>query len=259
MAYASSNSAYYGSNLAYSSSNSAYYGSNMAYSSSNSAYYGSNMAYASSNTAYYGSNTAYASSNPAYYGSNMAYAASNPTFYGSNTAYACSNPAFYGSNVAFVTSNAVFKNFLFSSSNTAGTIYPYIGIGTTVPTYPLHITVPTTTSATSIWVSGDIVSLSDQRVKSNIVPISDALDKLKSMSGYTYNRTDGDGPDTLRHAGVIAQEVEAVFKEAVHVDKDTGYKSVAYGNLVALLIEAIKETHRSLDARLNRLEESLKK
>ena len=115
----------------------------------------------------------------------------------------------------------------------------YVGVGTTTPTYPLHITVPSSTASTSIWVAGDIVSLSDRNVKTDVVPIANALDKVMSIGGYTFAMNDD--PTKKRHAGVIAQEIELALEEAVHIDEETGYKSVAYGNLVALLIEAIKE------------------
>ena len=57
----------------------------------------------------------------------------------------------------------------------------------------------------------------------------------------------------LRHAGVIAQQVEAVFPEVVHTDSQTGMKSVAYGNMNALLIEAIKELTNKVEDLQNQL------
>jgi putative lipoic acid-binding regulatory protein len=52
---------------------------------------------------------------------------------------------------------------------------------------------------------------------------------------------------TERATGVIAQDVEKVLPEAVHENKD-GFKNVAYGNMVGLLIEAIKEQQEQIDA-----------
>ena len=75
--------------------------------------------------------------------------------------------------------------------------------------------------------------------------ISEALSKVQEIRGITFNR-EGQ-PD--RKAGVVAQEVEAVMPEVVKTD-ELGYKSVCYGNLVGLLIEAIKE----LNGRLEELE-----
>ena len=86
--------------------------------------------------------------------------------------------------------------------------------------------------------TGDVTANSDIRIKENLEPIVDGLEKVEQLTGYTYNRTDRE--DERRHAGVIAQEVEQVLPEVVHEDDD-GIKSVAYGNMVGLLIESIKE------------------
>ena len=76
---------------------------------------------------------------------------------------------------------------------------------------------------------------SDRRLKTNIVEIADPLEKINQLHGYTFDwKSDG------RHdIGVIAQEVEAVFPQAV-VTKDNGYKAVSYPSLVAPIIQAIK-------------------
>jgi len=96
-----------------------------------------------------------------------------------------------------------------------------------------------------IDAANDIVafSTSDIRLKENIVPIENALDKISKISGNTYDwRADlkdvhgYEGNDV----GVIAQEVEAVLPQLVQ-DRDNGYKAVKYDKLVALLIEGIKE------------------
>lgn len=84
---------------------------------------------------------------------------------------------------------------------------------------------------------GDVAAYSDSRLKYDIEYIEHALDKVKQLNGTTfYKYTD----PTRRGTGLIAQEVEKVMPEAVHVDED-GYLTVAYGNLVGLLVEAIKE------------------
>lgn len=88
-----------------------------------------------------------------------------------------------------------------------------------------------------IWSSKDVVAYSDERLKENLVPIQDALESIEKVSGYTYNRKYGDKGKAI---GVSAQEIQRVFPDAVHVDAD-GILSVAYGNLVAPLIEAVKE------------------
>ena len=85
--------------------------------------------------------------------------------------------------------------------------------------------------------TGNVTAFSDARLKENIETIPHALEKVSAVRGVTYDRNDVQGP---RQAGVIAQEVEAVLPEAV-ITHENGIKSVAYGNLVGLLIEAVKE------------------
>lgn len=81
---------------------------------------------------------------------------------------------------------------------------------------------------------GNVLTSSDIRLKTNIEKIENALDKVCQLNGYTYDMND------KRNTGVIAQEVEKVLPEVVQ-DGEDGYKTVAYGNMIGLLIEAIKE------------------
>jgi hypothetical protein len=97
----------------------------------------------------------------------------------------------------------------------------------------------------SILASGDIVGFSDRRFKDDLRIIPGALDKLTLLNGYTYVRNDIEDVSS-RFAGVVAQEVEQVLPEVVYTD-DRGYKSVAYPNMVALTIEAIKEIRVELE------------
>jgi len=80
------------------------------------------------------------------------------------------------------------------------------------------------------------VSSSDERLKQDIETIQNALEKLEALRGVSYLR------NGKFEIGVIAQEVERVVPEVVITDESKyGYKSVSYGNLVGLLIEAVKE------------------
>ena len=101
-----------------------------------------------------------------------------------------------------------------------------------------------------ITATGDITANSDISLKDNITPIPNALDKLLQIRGVTYNRNDIE--DNPRQTGVIAQEVETVLPEVVSEDA-LGIKSVAYGKMVGLLIEAIKEQQARIDALEERL------
>jgi hypothetical protein len=94
-----------------------------------------------------------------------------------------------------------------------------------------------TFNGTNLTCTGNITAYSDSRIKKNIEVIANALAKVNQLSGYTFERTD---VDVGRQTGVIAQEVKKVLPEAVTTTED-GMYTVAYGNMVGLLIESIKE------------------
>jgi len=103
---------------------------------------------------------------------------------------------------------------------------------------------------------GNITSSSDRRIKKDIKRIQGALYKVTQISGYTFTRTD-ESSKGMRQAGVIAQEILEVLPEVVQKSEETGYYSVSYGNITALLIEALKEERLErlkLEERLARLE-----
>ena len=80
--------------------------------------------------------------------------------------------------------------------------------------------------------------------------IPNAVDKVKQLRGVTFERTDEkERHQGIRHTGLIAQEVEKVLPEVIETNKD-GILSVAYGHMVGLLVEAIKEQ----DEKISRLE-----
>ena len=85
-----------------------------------------------------------------------------------------------------------------------------------------------------IYATGDVIASSDRRLKTDIKRIENALDKVCAIGGYTYVMNDK--PST----GLIAQEVLEVLPEVVHGSEETSY-SLAYGNVIGLLVEAIKE------------------
>ena len=88
---------------------------------------------------------------------------------------------------------------------------------------------------------GNITAYSDERLKSNVHTIENALEKVSQMRGVYFDK------GGVASTGVIAQEIEKIVPEVVY---DGEYKSVAYGNLVGILIEAIKE----LQIRVDKLE-----
>lgn len=95
--------------------------------------------------------------------------------------------------------------------------------------------------------NNDVTAFSDERLKSNITTIPDALSKVTEMRGVHYVR-DETGKDS---SGVIAQELQKIAPELVLTAEDEmGTLSVNYGNITGYLIEAIKE----LSARVKELE-----
>jgi hypothetical protein len=129
----------------------------------------------------------------------------------------------------------------------------YAASASTISTAPgITLTNPTASDGTLVLTcSGDVVAYSDRKIKTNIEPILDALKKVSKIGGYTFNRTDG---GSLRRTGVIAQEVQEVLPEAVY-ETENGTLTVAYGNMVGLLIECIKELQGSLDKAHQRITE----
>lgn len=98
-------------------------------------------------------------------------------------------------------------------------------------------------------VAGSFINDSDRRIKFNIQPIESALDKIKKLSGYTFTRRDSE----RRETGVIAQEIQAVMPEAVF-ENEQGILGVAYGNLIGLLIEGIKELSQEIESIKTRIQ-----
>lgn len=98
----------------------------------------------------------------------------------------------------------------------------------------------------TLTMTGDVVAYSDERLKENVQTIDGALDKVLSMRGVYYNRTDLE--DKRRKVGVIAQEVEKVLPEVVsRYSKDDDTRAVDYGKMVGVLIEAIKEQQKQIE------------
>jgi hypothetical protein len=107
-------------------------------------------------------------------------------------------------------------------------------------------------STANMTVNGTITQYSDIRYKENIVEIPDAIDKIKSIRGVYYNRTDFNTEPTK--IGVIAQEVEVLMPELILQAEDTDLKSVSYNELTAVLVQAIKEQQTIIDDLKSRIE-----
>ena len=98
--------------------------------------------------------------------------------------------------------------------------------------------------------NNDVTAFSDERLKRDIKTIPNALDKVCQMRGVTFERIDDEGRTSM---GVIAQEIEKIIPEVVREDKsEEKIKSVAYGNMVGVLIEAIKELKSEVEQLKNK-------
>jgi hypothetical protein len=90
-----------------------------------------------------------------------------------------------------------------------------------------------------IYATGNITGYSDKRAKSDIEKIENALEKIEQLNGYTFTMKG------KRYTGLIAQEILPVLPEAVTGSEETNY-AVAYGNMMGLIVEAIKELKQKI-------------
>ena len=104
-------------------------------------------------------------------------------------------------------------------------------------------------TANTIRCVGDVVAFysSDKRLKDNITPIENSLEKVGKLKGYEFDWNDNQDVYEGHDVGVIAQEVEAVVPEIVETRKHDGYKAVKYEKLVPLLINAINELKAEIE------------
>lgn len=130
-----------------------------------------------------------------------------------------------------------------------------VGIGTTLPMQGLHVTLPgyftsTVTFDSNVNVNGllstrgNIASLSDQRLKTNLTTITNPMDRISHLTGYTYDRIDLG----YRECGLIAQDVQKVLPEVVFSHPENKDLTISYGNLAALFVEGMKELQNKIHA-----------
>ena len=111
-----------------------------------------------------------------------------------------------------------------------------VGVGgASDATYELKVT-------GDIGATGDVVAYisSDRRLKDEITPIPNSLEKINQIGGYSFVWNDNQDIYKGKDYGVIAQEIEEILPELVET-RESGYKAVKYDRIVSLLIEGIKE------------------
>ena len=142
----------------------------------------------------------------------------------------------------------------------------FIGLNKVNPSYPLDVS-GSTYVAGDIYATADITAFySDERLKENIVPIADAIYKVKQLKGVTYNSNDIAAQygftDKNEQVGVLALDVQKVLPQAVkpapfdigknedgteYSKSGENYLTVKYEKIIPLLIEAIKEQQQQID------------
>ena len=127
----------------------------------------------------------------------------------------------------------------FTFNGTTAYIAGALGVGTNTPT---------TTGL--IRATNDVIAYygSDSRLKENVTPISNPIEKIQQIGGYEYDWIPMDGihENEGHDIGVIAQEIESILPEIV-TTRENGYKAVKYERLVALLIECVKDQQKQID------------
>jgi len=122
-----------------------------------------------------------------------------------------------------------------------------VGIGEETPLFDLHLANNSAAKPTSnTWTIS-----SDRRLKKNINPIQNALEKLMALHGVTYQwkNPETQGNMTGTYTGMIAQDVEKVFPEWVSEGSD-GFKTVTVTGFEGIVVEALRELRAEKDAEI---------
>ncbi|WP_462255023.1 tail fiber domain-containing protein [Ferruginibacter sp.] len=112
-----------------------------------------------------------------------------------------------------------------------------VGIGTDNPSQALHV-------IGNILASGTITQNSDARLKKDITPLSNTLQSIQQINGYTYHWKDASNPD--EQVGLLAQELQKVYPQLVK-ENEQGTLSVNYSGMVPVLLTAIKEQQQQIE------------
>ncbi len=168
------------------------------------------------------------------------------------SSFAAGRQAKASHNGAFVWADSTVADFASTAANqflirASGNV----GINTTSPSYTLHVN-------GSVAGIGAYNALSDLRYKTNIATIGNALDKVMKLRGINFDWKKSDYPEIAfgdgRQIGFVAQEIAQVMPEVVSKDSK-GIYSVAYGSVVPLLVEAMKEQEKKIESQQQQIDD----
>ncbi len=156
---------------------------------------------------------------------------------------ATNNTQFYGIgttalNMRYNTFSAA-ANHVFTCGDLAGTGY------TTLLTLFGAGNMLSSTGAT-LTIGGVWTNASDRKLKKNIKDLNYGLNEVLKLRPVSYNLK----ADNSKNIGFVAQEVEKILPELVFTNKETKTKSMSYGQMTSVLVNAVKE----LNAKIEKLE-----
>lgn len=165
---------------------------------------------------------------------------SNPHVYLSNNVLGSGGVALITRSGDYAGDSAV-NDLVIRNDNAANGVRILAGGGNTM----LTVTSNAVTIAGALTCSGDITAFSDASLKTDLVRITGAMDKVDRLTGYTYRRIDVDDDGARRSTGLLAQDVARVLPEAVRSNARDGFPeallSVSYGSMMGLVVEAMKD------------------
>ena len=129
-----------------------------------------------------------------------------------------------------------------------------VGIGLAGPGYKLDVNGDVNVAAanvlrfggTQVCASAGCTAVSDRSLKEDIQPLQNSLDNILKLQGVSYDWKDKEKYGQKQQIGLLAQDLEKIYPQAVITDSKSGLKSVAYDHLVAPLIEAFKELNERI-------------
>lgn len=233
-------------NGAFITANAAFLHANSGFGRANGGFLHANSSFDRANGAFLHANNSFVQANGAFLHANNAFNRANGSFNHANGSFITANAAFNTANLANTLANQVEQNVfsIIDDISSSNTYYPALLLENTGVPNKVY------SSSTKLYYSVDtgqlsatnFNSLSDKRKKNNIITLENALDSVMNLRGVSFTWID----NQEKSIGVIAQEIEEYLPEVVSTNSQ-GEKSVSYGNMVGLLIQAIKELKTEVD------------